>query len=249
MYPRDFFDTYWRPELRNEIFVAMPFHDEFIDIWTTAIKPAIEEDVVGSYKANRVDTTMLSGCIIVDILDGIAHSRVVLADISICNTGAWKNQRNGNVMYEVGIAHALRQVEEVVIIRNDDEQISFDVSGIILNKYNRDNLISARNSISVFVSEALKLIDTSKSLKIQRAIGQLNNDMYFWLITWGKNEGFFGPAPKTMGEEVISISKKLALGRLQAEGILDSTPTSTPNGPAYSWTNFGKALLKVLGIR
>src|SRR3972149_11872807 len=108
MYPREYFDTYWRSEIRNEVFVAMPFHDEFTPIWTKAIKPAIENDNTLNLKARRVDVSTLSGSIVVEIMDYIAHARVVLADISISESGKWKGQRNGNVLYEVGLTHALR---------------------------------------------------------------------------------------------------------------------------------------------
>ncbi len=98
MYPRDFLDSYWRPAVRDSVFVAMPFHDEFTPIWRDAIQPAIEQDLQPHLQAERVDATTLSGSIITGILDGIAHARVVLADISIAQEGRWKGQRNGNVM-------------------------------------------------------------------------------------------------------------------------------------------------------
>ncbi len=99
MYPRDFFDTYWRSEIRDEVFVAMPFHDEFAPVWQDAIVPAIDEDIAGPIRARRVDATILSGSIITDILDGIAHAKLILADISVAKCGSWRGQRNGNVMY------------------------------------------------------------------------------------------------------------------------------------------------------
>lgn len=123
MYPRDFFDSYWRPELRNSVFVAMPFHNEFTPIWRDAIQPAIEQDLQSSFTAERVDATVLSGSIVTSILDCIAHARIVLADISVAQEGRWKGQRNGNVLYEVGLAHASRQSTEVLLIRSDSEEV------------------------------------------------------------------------------------------------------------------------------
>src|SRR6266496_1651619 len=121
MYPRHFFDTYWRGTLKKEVFVVMSFAAEFNPIWQKAIRPAIEEDLVnrGAYKANRVDVTTLSGTIITDILDGIAHATLIFADISVMSCGKWKGQRNGNVMYEVGLAHALRPDTDIVLVRSD----------------------------------------------------------------------------------------------------------------------------------
>jgi hypothetical protein len=39
MYPRQYFDTYWRPGLSEEVFVAMPFSEEFAEVWQSAIRP------------------------------------------------------------------------------------------------------------------------------------------------------------------------------------------------------------------
>ena len=44
MYPREYFDTYWRGDLKNEVFVIMSFADEFKEVWESAIRPAIEDD-------------------------------------------------------------------------------------------------------------------------------------------------------------------------------------------------------------
>src|SRR5881296_3875365 len=98
MYPRAWFDTYWRGTLKTEVFVAMSFQDEFKPVWEKAIVPAIEEDLEGGkkYRAQRVDITTLSVSIVTEIFDGIAHDTVVFADISTMTTGDWKGQRNAN---------------------------------------------------------------------------------------------------------------------------------------------------------
>ena len=45
MYPREYFDTYWRPQLRDQVFVAMSFADEFTKAWAEIIRPAVDEDL------------------------------------------------------------------------------------------------------------------------------------------------------------------------------------------------------------
>jgi hypothetical protein len=75
MYPREYFDTYWRPNLKNEVFVIMSFAPEFGDVWTQAIRPAVEQDTRESPFAHRVDATTLAGSIITEILDGIASCK------------------------------------------------------------------------------------------------------------------------------------------------------------------------------
>lgn len=116
MYPRQFFDTFWRPDLRNEVFVAMSFAPEFTAIWESILRPAIEDT---GLKPRRVDTTVISGNIVTEIMDGIAHARVVLGELTCLPSGF----PNGNVMYEIGLAHSLRQAEEVLLVRSEPQII------------------------------------------------------------------------------------------------------------------------------
>ena len=67
MYAHDFFDTYWRTELCDEVFVAMPFPDEFTPVWELAARLAIETDSGTGLRAKRVDSSMLSGSVITHI--------------------------------------------------------------------------------------------------------------------------------------------------------------------------------------
>jgi hypothetical protein len=252
MYPRQYFDTYWRTDLRDEVFVAMPFHDEFNQVWQDAIRPAIEQDHLLKLAAKRVDTSVLSGSIIVDILDGIAHSRLVFADVSVCREGKWAGQRNGNVMYEVGLTHALRQVEEIILVRCDNDEINFDLAGIRVNQYDRKEIQSTKILFSRLVADSLRAIDQSKSLQVQRAIDALDIDSLEYLTLFGEEIGFIGPNPQKMGEVLISVSKKASLARLQSLGIIKCVPVnnlSIPTIPNFHWTKFGEAVLKQLGFR
>lgn len=249
MYPRDYFDTYWRTELRNEVFVAMPFHDEFLPVWEEAIRIGVEKDCPYNLTAKRVDVTTISGSIITDIMDGIAHAKVVLADISVCETGAWQGQRNGNVMYEVGLAHALRQNTEVILVRSDDKLINFDLAGITVHHYPRHSMSEAKNLFAVLVSESIKQTDQTMSLKVQRAIDAMDADCLQYLKEYSSTDAFVGPRPTTMGEELFAISRRLALSRLQNIGIVRCLPNVPQHGTAFTWTEFGRAVLKKLGLR
>lgn len=97
----------------------MPFHGEFDGIGRDCILPVVESNARDGLRARRVDASALFGSIVVDILDGIAHSQVVLCDISVCESGRWAGPWNGNVMYKVGLAHATRQDSEVILVRKD----------------------------------------------------------------------------------------------------------------------------------
>lgn len=249
MYPKQYFETYWRTDLRDEVFVAMPFHDDFNSVWKDTIKPAIENDQKTKLVAKRIDTSVLSGSIIIDILDGIAHSRIVFADVSICCEGKWAGQRNGNVMYEVGLSHALRQVEEIILVRCDNEEINFDLAGIRVISYDKNNLETTRTLFAKLIREALKAIDQSKSLQVQRAIDALDIDSLEYLKSFGKEIGFDGPNPQTMGEVLVTVSRKAALAKLQSLGIIKCVPVIGTSIPQFHWTKFGEAVLRKLGYR
>ena len=110
MHPNVFLKTLWRKEILNQIFVAMSFEDRFRSRFDDIIRPAIEDETFGdiALSAYRVDNSKTGDSILSDIANGIAHSRLVLADLSVIDEGRYKETpiRNGNVMYEVGVALA-----------------------------------------------------------------------------------------------------------------------------------------------
>ena len=66
---------FWRPHIRDTVFVAMAFRDADLQpVWEKAIQPATDEDC-RPLRAIRVDVSTLSGSVITDILDNVAHSR------------------------------------------------------------------------------------------------------------------------------------------------------------------------------
>jgi len=249
MYPRDFFDTYWRTDLRDEVFVAMPFHDEFAQVWEMAVRPAIEDDSGTGLRARRVDASILAGSIITDILDGIAHSRLILADISVASEGRWKGQRNGNVMYEVGLAHAVRQSTEILLIRSDDEAVNFDIAQINVHRYPLHDLDRTRVQLSQLVVDVLRQIHQEKSLKVQRAVDILDADTIRYLADYAVHGPFAGPDPKTMGETLVAISNRAALARLQQLGIIRANIGIVKGQTAFVLTAFGAAVATCIGIK
>ncbi len=56
----------------------------------------------------------------------------MLADVSVIDEGRYTETpiRNGNVMYEVGMALACRSPSEVLLVRDDSKRFLFDVSTI-----------------------------------------------------------------------------------------------------------------------
>lgn len=134
MHPNTFLRSFWRLEIRPEVFVAMSFEDVYRSRFDSAIKPAIEAVDYGGQRlrAKRVDLSKTGDSILTDINDGIAHSVLVLADVSTVGHDSKTGvvYRNGNVMYEAGLALASRHSSEVLLIRDDKERFLFDVSTV-----------------------------------------------------------------------------------------------------------------------
>jgi len=137
MYPSHFFGLFPPFPREDKVFVAMSFDPRFDQRWSEVIAPAVRR-VLWNDKALeplRVDSRKVSDSILTEILDGISKSRLILADITTIGKLNDTSIRNGNVMYEVGIAHAVRLPEEVLLFRSDGDTLLFDTSNIRVNKY------------------------------------------------------------------------------------------------------------------
>ena len=237
MYPRAWFDTYWRGSLKMEVFIAMSFAEEFNPVWKHAIVPAIQEDLEGGkrYLAHRVDTTTLSGSIVTEIFDGVAHAKLVFADISVMPTGPCAGQRNGNVMYEVGLATAIRPETDIVIVKSDDEDINFDLLQIRVFKYPKNDPHESRKRFAGLLSGALKARENAKSLLTQYTWSLLDADC-LGLMHENRNATRFGLPMETPFERRLAVRRLLELNIVRCE-YHGGTSYS------YAWTDFGKAVL------
>ena len=95
------------------VFVLMPFSDSFDDVYEVAIQPACE--AAGAY-AERVDKQIFAGSIFDRVYNQIAKADVIVADMS---------ERDPNVFYEVGYAHALGKT--TILLTRDEADIPFDL--------------------------------------------------------------------------------------------------------------------------
>lgn len=93
MHPNVYLRTFWRSTFANSVFVAMSFAEPYKKRFEEVIKPAIEDTEYRGQKlkANRVDLSQTGDSILTDIIDGIAHSVMVLAD---CTTSVIQTSCN-----------------------------------------------------------------------------------------------------------------------------------------------------------
>jgi hypothetical protein len=134
MHPNAFLKTFWRLEVKPQIFVAMSFAPEYQARYDKVIAPAISSLRVNGtqLKPYRVDVSKSGDSILTDIVDGVSHSQMILADVSSVGKDSKTGDpyRNGNVMYEVGIALACRSPSDVLLVRDDKDKFLFDVSTV-----------------------------------------------------------------------------------------------------------------------
>ncbi len=97
-------------------FVIMPFGDAFDRYYGDAFKPALE---ACGYSVRRADDFHQS----VPILDDI-RAQIRLADLLLCDM----TDRNANVAYELGLAHAIGK--RVILVAQSAKEIPFDLAHV-----------------------------------------------------------------------------------------------------------------------
>jgi hypothetical protein len=98
-------------------FVMMPFADPLGSYYASIFEPAIRK---AGLTAKRADDDIYgTGKIIDQIWAGINSARVLVAELT---------NRNPNVLYELGIAHALRK--PVVLVSSNENDVPFDVKHV-----------------------------------------------------------------------------------------------------------------------
>ncbi|MBM3393908.1 MAG: hypothetical protein FJY37_04600 [Betaproteobacteria bacterium] len=112
-------------EVTNTCFVVMPFASMFDREYSRVIVPAIENS---GLTAVRGDEIYAEQAIVQDIWKALRASRVVVAELS---------GRNPNVMYEVGLAHAIGK--PIVLLTRNQEDVPFDLRALRYLYYDTNN--------------------------------------------------------------------------------------------------------------
>lgn len=265
MYPAQLFNLYPPFPRDDKVFVAMSFDKRFDARWENVIKRAIEGLHIDgkAMEPVRVDTRRVGDSILTEILTGISRSRLVFADISTIGRLDDRPIRNANVLYEVGLAHAVRLPEEVVIFRSDEDPLLFDVSTIRVNKYSPDDDPDvAAELLGNALLESVREVDLRRNLAAQQAAEMLDHTMYM-LLNGARTKGFLQhPNQRTMGDLVVKGPTISAINRLLELGLLRSTAIEmTPELMAeigdqtdfsllrYECTTLGQAVLGIVTER
>lgn len=101
------------PSQQLKAFVLMPFDEEFKNVFDKLIVPALD---AAGYDVKRADSDLDQQNVLKDVVRGIAHADLVVAELT---------SRNPNVLYELGLSHALRR--NTILITQSMEDIPFDL--------------------------------------------------------------------------------------------------------------------------
>ena len=125
---------------QDQCFVVMPFSQP----WSTPIWDDIRETCSAEGVAAVRGDDRLGGNILNDIWIALNESRVIVVD----TTGL-----NPNVMYELGLAHALKK--DVILLAQRQEEIPFDLRVFrhILYSTTGDGRVAFRRTLSEYLSD------------------------------------------------------------------------------------------------
>jgi len=128
----------------KKAFVLMPFAEELSEVYKYLISEGL---AAAGYETKRADDILSQNNIIGDIVEGIATSDLIVADL----TGA-----NPNVYYELGIAHALNK--KVILLTQDIDELPFDLRSyrVISYSVHFSKMNQAKEELVKMASEAIK---------------------------------------------------------------------------------------------
>lgn len=256
MYPKIYIDLFRQFDRTPEVFVAMPFSSQFERRWKDIFKPAI---VSCDLKPFRTKERLVSDSIPIDILKGIGTAKLLLFDVS----NEKKDRPNSNVMYELGIAHAIRLPEEVIIVRDEKSKKSpFDIRHFRWNEFSTQNIEKSRNKIRKLIINAEKQLNLTRDLVVKSVLSMLDIDMISFLEVVRRHvdtgfdfcpfdpdrKGLYGLYHKDCNEEYLrTIARDLInLRIIKSAKPIPFKKRIYGGQPEYYFTELGKAILSKL---
>jgi hypothetical protein len=129
------------------------------------------------------------------------------------------------LLYEIGIAHACRRPEEVVLFRSDNLPLDFDVQGVRVHTYTPDaNQKAAEDFVVQTVLESLRSVETARRVAIRAAAQRLTLGAYSLLLEAHQGSLIQHPPTKTMGEVLAGLERARAIELLLELGAIEARP-------------------------
>lgn len=244
-----------RYEAADQVFVAMPFSPAFQNAFECIIEPAIRRvRVRGRLLVPRIINRATSGSpdIHEQIFDAILHSRLVVADMTVQSNyadagGKIRWQANANVAYEVGLAAAWRNPEDILLIHqgHPDHSYSFDVQNLRHVQYDPGDTAS----VAVLSDEIIRALNQSSFLA-KRAYQRILESVSPSTIQFMHQEvsrafpviSFQDTGMPIMDARIHAASELLSYGALKNRHVIRQ---GVGKGVAiiYEWTELGLRML------
>lgn len=261
MYPLNYYETFMRYEASDEVFVAMPFTEDFERAYDTVIKPAIETVSINSKNLRpRIINRGTTGSpdIHEQIFEAIIHSRMVIADMTVQsnytdNDGTTRWQANANVAYEVGLATTWRNPEDILLIHQKHQEhcYSFDIQNLRHVPYETGSSDSVRliaDQIKGAIKQSTFLANRTYSKILQSlspsAIQYMHEESqrYFPVVAFKK-----GTTDGLAGSRVHAVTELLSCGALRNRNVMRQ---GKGKGVViiYQWTELGLRMMLSIGV-
>jgi hypothetical protein len=114
-----------RPQINGTCFVLMPFKEPFNSYYDSIIRPAVESVRLSPV---RGDSLFRPSPIMGDIWQSIQDAKVLVAELT---------EKNANVFYELGLAHAIGK--PVILISETMDDVPFDLQPLRVLIYDKDD--------------------------------------------------------------------------------------------------------------
>jgi len=152
----------------KKAFVLMPFRQPYDFYYTAIFKPALE---VASYGVSRADDLFTPRPIMLDIQKSILEADLILCEMS---------ERNPNVFYELGLAHAIGK--PAILVSRKEEDIPFDFRHIRIIVYDY-SLAGWENKLRQDITAAAQAVTESSEVwpppMIKKVIPNPTKIMYY----------------------------------------------------------------------
>lgn len=162
IYPKQFRNSKI-PIEKNRCFFLMPFKNEYNHIYGT-LKECLQNN---GYIVNRADEIAGSKPIMNKILNEILRSQYIVVDL----TGY-----NPNVFYELGVSHSFKDAQNILLIKQKDDKIPFDISHLTYIEYDPNNLFLLTSRILTFINENKYLNDFYEILNVHGIIKYIDSN-------------------------------------------------------------------------
>lgn len=255
LYPRTYYETFMRYEANDQVFVAMPFSASFKKVFDNLIEPAIRRVLINQRPlVPRVVNRGTSGSpdIHEQIFDAILHSRLVIADMTMQSSykgdnGTLRWQPNANVMYEVGLASAWRNPEDILLIYQDhsNHSYSFDIQNLRHVQYDPANPSSA-TILSDEIVRALNQSSFLAKMAYQKLLELVSPSAIQFMHQEAQRAfpiiSFQDTGMPFLDTRIHAASELLSLGALKNRNVL-SQGEGKGVAVIYEWTEIGLRML------